>query len=158
MNTKILVSAFLALAMLIPGLFISANASVNQSVMGPNCGATGVLSGSGSVMCTYTTVGPDIFSVPAGVTQATVTVVGAQGGRYFIAGDAAHGGSPAGDITGRPGGKGGEATGTLTNLTPGQVLQVDVAGIGANGTGPTPAATPTRCCSSRSRPTGRSRR
>ena len=57
MNTKILVSAFLALAMLIPGLFISANASVNQSVMGPNCGATGVLSGSGSVMCTYTTVG-----------------------------------------------------------------------------------------------------
>ena len=129
-----LVSAFLTLAMLIPGLFISANASVNQSVMGPNCGATGVLSGSGSLTCTYSTVGSDIFSVPAGVTQAVVTVVGAQGGRYFIAGDAAHGGSPAGDITGRPGGNGGEASGTLTNLTPGQVLQVDVASIGADGT------------------------
>ncbi|MGH3547586.1 MAG: hypothetical protein ACRDQU_05605 [Pseudonocardiaceae bacterium] len=134
---KILVSALLALAMLIPeGLFMiaDADASPNQALMGPNCGATGIVSGSGSLTCTYTTAGSDIFSVPAGVTQASLAVVGAQGGHYFIAGDAAHGGSPAGDITGRAGGNGGEASGTLTDLTPGQVLQVDVAGIGVNST------------------------
>ncbi|MGC1732304.1 MAG: hypothetical protein WA731_06480, partial [Pseudonocardiaceae bacterium] len=95
------------------------------------CGSTGTMTGS---TCTYTTVGSDTFTVPAGVTQARVAVVGAQGGHYFIAGDAAHGGSPAGDLTGRPGGGGGEAAGTLTSLTPGQILQVDVAGKGANGT------------------------
>ena len=98
------------------------------------CGTNGALTGTTSSVCTYTTTGSDTFTVPAGVTQADVTVVGAQGGHYFIAGDAAHGGSPAGDLTGLPGGSGGEATGTLTNLTTGQVLQVDVAGIGANGT------------------------
>ena len=98
------------------------------------CGTNGTLTGTTTPICTYTTTGSDAFTVPAGVTQADVTVVGAQGGHYFIAGDAAHGGSPTGDITGRPGGNGGEATGTLTNLTTGQVLQVDVAGIGANGT------------------------
>jgi hypothetical protein len=91
------------------------------------CGATGVLTGSTTLVCTYTTVGSDTFTVPAGVTAFDVDVVGAQGGHYFIMGDAAHGGSPAGDITGRPGGSGGEAAGTLTGLIPGNVLQVDVA-------------------------------
>jgi hypothetical protein len=98
------------------------------------CGATGVLSGSGPFVCTYTTTGSDTFTVPNGVGSVDLVVVGAQGGHYFIAGDAAHGGSPAGDITGRPGGNGGQATGTLAGLTSGQVLQVDVAGKGANGT------------------------
>ncbi|HEX4100800.1 MAG TPA: hypothetical protein VHY21_09700 [Pseudonocardiaceae bacterium] len=97
------------------------------------CGNTGVLNAAGT-MCTYTTTGSDSFTAPAGVNSVTLDVVGAQGGHYFIAGDAAHGGSPAGDITGRPGGNGGEATGTLPGLTPGQALQVDVAGKGINGT------------------------
>jgi len=98
------------------------------------CGATGVLTNSAT--CVYSTVGSDTFTVPAGVSSVVLNVVGAQGGHYFIAGDAAHGGSPAGDITGRLGGNGGQASGTLPGLTPGQVLQVDVAGIGANGTAP----------------------
>jgi hypothetical protein len=72
------------------------------------CGSTGVL--TGPTTCTYTTVGSDTFIVPAGVDSVVVDVVGAQGGRYFIAGDAAHGGSPAGDLqsTSLPG-RGGEA-------------------------------------------------
>lgn len=96
------------------------------------CGATGVL--TGTTTCTYTTIGSGTFTVPAGAAALNITVVGAQGGHYFIAGDATHGGSPAGDITGRPGGNGGQAAGTLMGLTPGQVLQVDVAGRGVNGT------------------------
>jgi hypothetical protein len=78
-------------------------------------------------------VGSDTFTVPAGVTQADFVAVGGDGGHYFIMGDAAHSGSPAGDITGPAGGSGGKATATLA-LTPGQTLQVDVAGRGANGT------------------------
>jgi alpha-tubulin suppressor-like RCC1 family protein len=96
------------------------------------CGASGVASGTGPFTCTYTTVGADTFTVPAGVTQADVGALGGKGGNYFILGDAAHP-SPAGDITGRPGGNGGRAAATLS-LTPGQVLQIDVAGRGANGT------------------------
>lgn len=95
------------------------------------CGLAGSANGAA---CTYTTVGSDTFTVPAGVTSITVDVVGAQGGHYFIAADAAHGGSPGGDITGRPGGGGGEAKGTLTGLAAGQVIQVDVAGKGINAT------------------------
>jgi hypothetical protein len=96
------------------------------------CGATGTL--TNSTTCTYTTVGSDTFTVPDGVDTIEITVDGAQGGHYFIAGDVAHGGSPAGDITGRSGGSGGQAVGTLASLTSGDVLQVDVAGRGVDGT------------------------
>ncbi|HZS21221.1 MAG TPA: hypothetical protein VFA63_09540, partial [Pseudonocardiaceae bacterium] len=97
------------------------------------CGSTGVL--TNATACSYTTVGSDRFTVPAGVDSVVVDVVGAQGGRYFIAGDAAHGGSPAGDVlSNSTPGRGGEAAGTLTGLTTGQILQVDVAGKGADGT------------------------
>ncbi len=95
------------------------------------CGATGVRSGPGT--CTYRRAGSDTFTVPAGVTRAGLTVVGAAGGRYFIRGDAAHGGSPGGDLTGRPGGSGGQVVATLA-VTPGEVLQIDVAGAGGDGT------------------------
>lgn len=81
------------------------------------------------------TLGSDTFTVPEGVSSVEAIVVGGQGGHYFLAGDTAHGGSPAGDIIGRSGGSGGQAAGTLTGLTSGQVLQVDVAGKGVNGTG-----------------------
>ncbi len=113
----------------------AAAAAGSAATAGPApCGATGALSSAGSTLtCTYSTVGSDVFTVPAGVTQASVVATGATGGHYFIAGDAAHGGSPAGDITGPAGGSGGQAAGTLA-LTPGQVLQIDVAGRGANGT------------------------
>jgi hypothetical protein len=75
-------------------------------------------------LCTCTTRGSDSFTVPAGFSSVILDVVGAESGHYFIAGDAAHGGSPAGSITGNPAGNGGEATGILPGLTPGQVLQV----------------------------------
>src|SRR5262249_15130867 len=42
------------------------------------CGATGMLAADG-LSCTYRTVGSDTFNVPAGVSSATFTVVGAQG-------------------------------------------------------------------------------
>jgi len=96
------------------------------------CGSGGVLSGSDPFTCTYTAIGSDTFTVPAGVTQAAFDVVGGAGGTYFIGGDGAHP-PPAGDITGRPGGAGAQATATF-GLSPGQTLQVDVAGRGANGT------------------------
>jgi hypothetical protein len=96
------------------------------------CGASGVLSGAGPFMCTYDAVGSDSFTVPAGVARAEIRVVGAVGGNYFVDGDAAHP-DPGGAIVGRGGGAGGGASGTLS-LTPGQVLQVDIAGAGATGT------------------------
>jgi len=64
-------------------------------------------------LCTYTTRSSDSFTVPDGVSSVTLDVVGAERGHYFIAGDAAHGDSPTGNITGNPGGNGGEATGIL---------------------------------------------
>jgi hypothetical protein len=122
--------AALAVAVLAGGV-IATGAGAAGGASGP-CGATGTLAGTGPLTCTYAKVGSDSFTVPAGVTRATFTVIGAAGGEYFIAGDAAHGGSPAGDITGRPGGDGGEAAGILS-VTPGDVIQVDVAGAGAPG-------------------------
>jgi hypothetical protein len=117
--------ALVALATAI-GFATSASAVTNT------CGATGVPSGTTTLTCTYSAVGSDTFTVPAGVTQVDILAVGGKGGNYFIAGDAAHP-PPAGDITGRPGGAGGQAAGSFT-VTPGQTLQVDVAGRGVNGT------------------------
>ena len=108
-------------------------ASASSTVAVGPCGATGVLSGTSPMTCTYTTVGSDTFTVPSGVTQGSFTVVGAQGGHYFISGAAANGCAAVSDITGRPGGGGGEAAATLA-LTPGAQIQVDVAGAGVNGT------------------------
>jgi uncharacterized repeat protein (TIGR01451 family) len=45
------------------------------------CGTGGVYSESGGVAtCTYTATGEDTFTVPAGVTQVTVSAIGAAGG------------------------------------------------------------------------------
>jgi len=120
--------AGLAATMLAAAAFAGTTAAADTGI----CGATGVLSGSGPLTCTYTTVGSDAFTVPDGVTQADFVVVGGSGGSYFIFGDAAHP-PPAGNITGRPGGAGGQATATLS-LTPGETLQIDVAARGVNGT------------------------
>src|SRR5581483_4870238 len=48
------------------------------------CGQTGSVNGTS---CSYVTVGSDTFTVPVGVASVVVDVVGAQGGRYFVAGD-----------------------------------------------------------------------
>jgi protocatechuate 3,4-dioxygenase beta subunit len=125
-----------AFVMLVASVLVVLFAVSGEAASGSSnvCGATGVLSGSGlgPFTCTYDTVASDTFTVPAGVTSASFSVVGAVGGNYFIDGDAAHP-DPTGAIVGRGGGAGGEASGTL-GLPPGSVLQVDVAGAGGNGT------------------------
>ncbi|MCK9921011.1 hypothetical protein MXD61_03660 [Frankia sp. AgPm24] len=54
---------------------------------GPVCGNTGARSGTTR---THHTVGSDTFTVPADVDSVEITVTGAQGGHYFVAGDEAH--------------------------------------------------------------------
>jgi uncharacterized cupredoxin-like copper-binding protein len=63
------------------------------------------------------------FSVPAGVTQLTITAVGGEGG---LGGSDASGNS-------FPGGYQGQVTGTMS-VTPGQVLTIGVGAGGTNGT------------------------
>ncbi|MFY9809189.1 MAG: hypothetical protein WAK86_18295, partial [Pseudonocardiaceae bacterium] len=90
------------------------------------CGTTGNLTGSTTLVCTYTTSGSDTFTVPAGVTALDVDVVGAQGGQAVLP-----------QKPSQAPGAGGEAKGTIS-VTPGAVLQVDVASAGGNGTATSP--------------------
>jgi hypothetical protein len=71
------------------------------------------------------------FTVPAGITQLTLTVQGAEGGR---------GGN---DSAGRPptGGYQGVVTGTIS-VTPGQVLTMAVGSGGADGASGAGSSTP----------------
>jgi hypothetical protein len=83
----------------------------------PPCSESG-----GIVTCTYGyTGGEQMFTVPVGITSVQVTAIGAAGGA---------------DDNGNPGGKGAKVTGTLTGLTPGQTLYVEV------GQAPDTASTP----------------
>src|SRR4029450_13478363 len=71
------------------------------------------------VVCTFSYTGAaQSWTVPAGVTQATFVVVGAQGGD---------------DPDGSSGGLGGKASATNVAVTPGETLQVNVGGEGGNG-------------------------
>jgi Glycine rich protein len=76
------------------------------------CGTSG---SAGLSSCRYTSVGTDTFTVPAGVTSVTFSLLGAQGGSY--PGTA-------------PGGLGGQVIATLS-VSPGQVFQVNVGGPGS---------------------------
>ncbi len=69
------------------------------------------------------TGGPQFFTVPAGVTSISVTAIGAGGGVWTY-----NGGTAAGYA--------GEVQGTLS-VTPGEVLTIDVGGVGGSvgGTG-----------------------
>jgi hypothetical protein len=79
------------------------------------CGSTGV---AGISSCSYTTVGADTFTVPAGITSVTFVVAGAEGG----------------ESTGRaPSGLGGRVGAKLA-VTSGEVLQVNIGGQGQAGT------------------------
>lgn len=80
----------------------------------------------GIVTCTYTSAGQSVFDVPAGVTEVTVTAIGAPGGDGSAYADA--GGE------GGVGGLGAEVTATLI-VTPSSVLYVEVGGPGGNGEG-----------------------
>jgi hypothetical protein len=73
---------------------------------------------SDTTTCTFDTPGTSAWTVPAGVTQATFDVFGAQGGSE--------------PTRNRAGGTGGEATATIS-VTPGDTLQVNVGGRGGDG-------------------------
>ncbi|WP_405983187.1 Ig-like domain-containing protein [Streptomyces sp. NBC_00158] len=90
------------------------------------CGTGGVFTAS-TPTCTYTDVGTDTFTVPAGVTSVTVDLFGAEGGGAagFIL--------PSPPNEGAPGGLGGETRADLA-VTPGQTLQLTVGGVGSSGT------------------------
>ncbi len=87
--------------------------SGGAEAQGP-CGSTGVLSGTS---CTYSTVGTDTFTFPAGVDRADFEVFGAQGGR-------------GNDLAGR----GGAARATIFQKfgVEGEVLQINVGGRGGD--------------------------
>ncbi|MFD5417867.1 Ig-like domain-containing protein [Streptomyces sp. NPDC127069] len=90
------------------------------------CGAGGTFTAA-TPTCTYTGVGTDTFTVPAGVGEVTVDLFGAEGGSAagFV--------MPAPPNAGAPGGLGGETRATLP-VTPGQSLQITVGGVGSTGT------------------------
>ena len=75
---------------------------------------------------TFTTVGADTFTVPAGVVSITIDALGAEGGSADVP-------PPAPSTT--AGGKGGEVVATLA-VTPGEVLDIRVGGSGPNATMP----------------------
>ncbi|HLI56000.1 MAG TPA: SBBP repeat-containing protein, partial [Actinomycetota bacterium] len=81
------------------------------------CGNTGVLAASGT-MCTYAVTGTDVFNPPAGVTQATFTLIGGASG------------STSNLAATTPGQPGGTTTGTVS--FGGTPLQIDVAGSGGS--------------------------
>ncbi|MEU9131889.1 Ig-like domain repeat protein [Kitasatospora sp. NPDC048540] len=71
--------------------------------------------------CTFASTGAEqTFTVPSGVTQVDVTAIGAGGGV---------------ENGGVSGGRGAEVSGTLTGLSGGQTLYVEVGGAPTNGNG-----------------------
>jgi hypothetical protein len=81
------------------------------------CGAPVISAGTATVTCLYTGAA-QFFTVPAGVTQATFTLYGAEGG--------------AASSPGEPGGLGAQVTAVLP-VTAGTVLQVDAGQGGGTG-------------------------
>lgn len=81
-----------------------------------------------TVTCTYSTVGETTFTVPSGVTQLTVTAIGAPGGSGGV--------YPGLSDPAAVGGSGAEVTATIA-VTPSSTLYVEVGGAGGNGTGGT---------------------
>jgi hypothetical protein len=77
----------------------------------PSCTPVGA-----NIVCTYSTVGTDTFTAPPGVTSVTFAAFGAQGGSF----------APF-----RFGGLGGSGT-SAVSVTAGQILQVNVGGVGGN--------------------------
>ena len=86
-------------------------ASAPAAQAAPSCVASGA-----NIVCTYSTVGTDTFTVPLGVNSVTFAAFGAQGGSY---------------VGRNPGGLGGSGA-VSAAVTPGQVLQVNVGGVGGN--------------------------
>jgi len=97
----------LGLILAVAQLFTGALMGTAQAA--PNCTTNGT-----QVTCTFDYTGaPETWTVPAGVTEATFDLYGAQGGGGFFA----------------SGGRGGAAMATSA-VTPGQIFQINVGGQG----------------------------
>jgi hypothetical protein len=110
--------AVAAVALVAALLLLAYNANPAQAA--GDCSTT-----SGTTTCTYVSTGEDTFVVPEGVSSVDVVARGASG----AAGDfyPLNGASPA------PGGFGARVWGTLTGLTPGDTLYVEVGGAPTGG-------------------------
>ncbi|UUW90589.1 hypothetical protein [Pimelobacter simplex] len=122
-------AAVTAAALVLAGLTAAPVATASAAPAAPPvpsgpCGSSGVLVDAPTSSCTYDEVGSDVFKVPAGVSALEVEVTGARGGRWSF---------DALSLASNPGGAGGQARGTVAT-TSGAVLQVNVAGAGANAT------------------------
>jgi hypothetical protein len=99
----------------------------SEALASAPCGANGFFSLSGSTAtCTYTTLGSDAFTVPAGVSSLDVTAVGASGGAGYD-----HAKFPD---YGAAGGAGASVEDTAVPVTGTQVLPVWVGSFGGGGT------------------------
>jgi hypothetical protein len=108
-----------ATALAIPGLMAGmSSAALPVSAQTPGCVSSGT-----STICTFVSTGAEQpFKVPAGVTQVGVKLVGAPGGS----------GGKTGVLI-PTGGKGGTVTATLSGLSAGTTLFVEVGGKGGDG-------------------------
>jgi len=107
-----------ALAVALPGAALAAPAALPA-----NCTQSGP-----TITCTFGYTGAEqTFTVPSGITSVNVTAIGAAGGA---------------DLGGHPGGEGAQVTGTLTGLSGGQTLYVEVGQHPDTATTPE-GATPT---------------
>ena len=93
------------------GCAILLSVGAASALAAPSCAASG-----SNTVCTFSTPGADTFTVPAGVTEASFEVFGAQGG-----------GLPGQSV----GGLGGRASADLA-LTPGATVTVVVGGAGGS--------------------------
>jgi hypothetical protein len=98
----------IALSLALAGI---ASALAPSAEAAPSCTPAGA-----NIVCTYSTVGTDTFTVPPGVTSVTFVAFGAQGGNF----------APF-----RFGGLGGSGT-SAVSVSSGQILQVNVGGVGGN--------------------------
>ena len=98
-----------------PRHFDQASLFIDSGSTSPVCSQSG-----STATCTYLLTGTtQTFTVSAGVTSLQIVAVGGQGGSGL----------------GGPGGNGAKVAGTLSGVSPGQVLYVIVGGNGGNGSG-----------------------
>ena len=108
----------LTLLVVLAGLLVAAPPAQADAICG---GGVTVAYAGATATCAYTTAGEATFTVPDGVTSLAVLAVGAPGAD----------GTPGDGFGGTPGtgGRGARVTATL-DVTPGQVLYVEVGGPG----------------------------
>src|SRR6185437_4498990 len=100
---------------MISSAMLSASASVADAALGQGQTCT-----AATCTLTDTSVADTTWTVPAGISSATFTVDGAQGGRY------------SGGPRGGSGGNGAEVSGTVSALTPGSSYTLSVGGAGGD--------------------------